>query len=178
MAWAGAIAISEGAARRIWPSRAKALLASYSALAIAAVGAGGTVGRGRPGTIPPAAVRLAVGGYPVGRALMGDSPLVGSSPPDGLTADLVALGVVVPAVEELVWGGLVERDLGVAATSVLFAVKHVMIDGRWRRSLGLAAFWVGLGTIRRTSPRGALGLHVACNTAAVWLGHATARDQF
>jgi membrane protease YdiL (CAAX protease family) len=109
---------------------------------------------------------------------LGDGPLPASSPRDGLAAELVALGLVVPVAEELAWGGLVEEDLGVAATSLLFAAKHCLLDGRWRRSLGLAAFWVGLGMIRRASPAQAMRLHVACNTAAVALGYATARDQF
>jgi membrane protease YdiL (CAAX protease family) len=178
LAWAGAIAIGEGATRRILPRRAKALLVSHSALATAAITAGATVGGRRQGTIPPAAVLLTLGGYPVGRALLGDSPIAASAPRDSLAAELAALGIVVPVAEELVWGGLVEGDLGVAATSLLFAVKHAVIDGRWRRSLGLALFWAGLGMVRRTSPPRALGLHVACNTAAVGLGHAIARDQF
>jgi membrane protease YdiL (CAAX protease family) len=154
------------------------LLVSYSALASAAISGGVKVGGRRSGTIPPAAVPLTLGGYPMGRALLGDSPLAAPAPRDSLAAELAALGIVVPVAEELVWGGLVEGDLGVAATSLLFALKHAVIDGRWRRSLGLALFWAGLGMVRRTSPPWALGLHVACNITAVGLGHAIARDQF
>jgi membrane protease YdiL (CAAX protease family) len=121
---------------------------------------------------------LTLAGYPIGRALLGDSPLAASAPRDSLAAELAALGIVVPVAEELVWGGLVEGELGVPVTSLLFAVKHAAIDGRWRRSLGLALFWAGLGMVRRTSPPRALGLHVAGNTTAVVLGHAMARDQF
>lgn len=152
------------------------MLAAYAGVVLAAAARPTTGGERRSRTVPRAAVPLAFGGYPVGRALMCDaSP---GPPGDGLASELLALGLVVPVAEELAWGHLVEDELGVAATSLLFALKHWVVDGRWRRMLGLAAFWAGLGGIRRAHPERALGVHVACNTAAVLLGHATGRDQF
>jgi hypothetical protein len=81
-------------------------------------------------------------------------------------------------VEELTWGRLVEPALGVPVTAALFAAKHVVIDGKWRRTLGLAAFWVGLGMVRSRSPKLALGLHMAVNASGVVLGHLNRRDAF
>lgn len=86
-------------------------------------------------------------------------------------------GAVAP-VEEAIWGSLVQPAAGVAATSALFAAKHVVVDGRWRRSLGLALFGLGLGLLRERSRRLALLVHVACNAGGVALGHLTDRDQF
>jgi hypothetical protein len=119
---------------------------------------------------------LSLFGYPLGRRLLGDSPE--AAPSDDLFLDLLALGIVVPVTEEWVWGTKVELDFGIAPTAALFAVKHVAIDGRARRALGLAAFWTGLGLVRERSPRAAALLHCACNTGAVLRGHATGRDQF
>jgi len=84
---------------------------------------------------------------------------------------------VAPA-EELVWGRQVEPRIGVAPTALLFAAKHVALDGRWRRGLGLALFWTGLGLVRSRSPRLAAAIHVATNAGGVLLGHSTGRDQF
>jgi hypothetical protein len=174
--WAGTIAASEYAARRVLSSRATALLIAYAGLAVAAASTGVTGDGGRRRRVPAGAVAVALGGYPLGRAVARDaSP---GAPSDGLVRELVVLGVVVPVAEELVWGRLVEDDLGVVPTSALFSLKHGVIDGRWRRSPGLAAFWVGLGGIRRASRGKALALHLMCNAIAVLLGHVTARDQF
>jgi hypothetical protein len=119
---------------------------------------------------------LSLFGYPLGRRILGDS--LEAAPADGLVLDLLALGIVVPLTEERIWGTKVEPDFGVAPTAALFALKHVAIDGRGRRALGLAAFWTGLGLVRERSPRAAALLHCACNTGAVLRGHATGRDQF
>ena len=94
-----------------------------------------------------------------------------------LGVPLALAGAVAPA-EEIVWGRAVERSLGIGTTAALFATKHVVIDGRWRRAGGLFLFWVGLGLVRRRSPMLALGLHVSANASGVVLGHMTGRDLF
>jgi hypothetical protein len=77
----------------------------------------------------------------------------------------------------MAWGR-VERDAGIPATALLFAAKHVVIDRRWRRFLGLAIFWAGLGLIRGRSETLALVIHVTANGAGVVLGRAAGRDNF
>ena len=119
---------------------------------------------------------LSLFGYSLGRRILGDSER--AVPSDGLVLDLLGLGIVVPLTEEKVWGTKVEPALGIAATAALFALKHVAVDGRARRVLGLAAFWVGLGLVRERSAGAAALLHCACNTGAVLRSHATGRDQF
>jgi len=121
------------------------------------------------------AAAIAGTGYSVGRALLGDrSP---GPPPDPLDEEVAALGVVALA-EELSWGAIVERDLGSPLTSVLFAAKHLAIDGRVRRAAGLILFWLGLGVIRRRSSNAAALAHVALNVVGVALGHLTRQDRF
>jgi hypothetical protein len=97
-------------------------------------------------------------------------------PGDPAWLELVAPAGVVAPVEELMWGEGVEPALGLSRTAVLFGVKHVAADGRWRRGPGLALFWMGLGPLRRRSEALALVTHVAANAAAVVAGHVTARD--
>jgi hypothetical protein len=121
-------------------------------------------------------VPLALVGYPIGCALLGHRPY--QSPPDSANLEMTALAGVVAPVEELAWGQRVEPSLGIPTTAALFAIKHAVIDGRWRRVGGLALFWIGLGLVRRRSPRLALGLHVAANASGVVLGHITGRDSF
>jgi hypothetical protein len=182
--WAAGVGGAEALARAVMPSRAPAWIVSYGALALVSARSSGDP---RHGTLRGEArnnnltrtvigIGLSLFGYPLGRRILGDSPKV--APSDGLVLDLIALGIVVPLAEEKVWGTKVEPELGVAATAALFALKHVAIDGRARRALGLAAFWTGLGLVRERSPRGAALLHCACNTGAVLRGHATGRDQF
>lgn len=119
---------------------------------------------------------LAIAGYPLGCALLAHRPT--RPPPDTLNIELIALACVVAPAEELAWGGHVESRLGVVPTAQLFAAKHVAIDGLWRRALGLALFWAGLGMVRRRSPVLAFGMHVAANAGGVVLGHATRSDRF
>jgi hypothetical protein len=119
---------------------------------------------------------LVLAGYPLGCALLRHQ--ASGPPPDPLPVELVAVAGVVAPVEELTWGGLVEPALGIPVTAALFAAKHVVIDGKWRRAVGLAAFWVGLGLVRSRSPKLALGLHMAVNASGVLLGHLTHRDSF
>jgi membrane protease YdiL (CAAX protease family) len=85
---------------------------------------------------------------------------------------------MVAPVEEAVWGALVQPAIGLTAASAMFATKHPLIDGRWRRTLGLGLFGLGLGLLRERSRKLALVVHVACNAGGVALGHLTGRDQF
>jgi hypothetical protein len=171
---AAAVTAVELGARRAIRSRSAAWLVAYGALGLLPA----APRRGRPGgrVRLVAGVALAVAGYPLGRALVGSRP--SRRPPDRLVVELAALGFVVPAAEERVWGGVVEPALGPAATAVLFGAKHGVVDGLWDRVLGLALFWWGLAQVRRRSPAGALALHCAVNAAGVLLGHAAGRDQF
>jgi hypothetical protein len=76
--------------------------------------------------------------------------------PEALWLETAALARVVAPVEEGISGALVQPQAGVAATSVLFAAKHVAIDRRWRRLLGLALFGLGPATreVVNSRPRG------------------------
>jgi hypothetical protein len=174
--WAGAVTASERAARRLLNSRTAALAVVYASLIVAASRVQRPITDGSLPTLPPVAIALVVAGYPLGRALAGD--VLPGPPRDGVVKELLTLGGVVPFAEELVWGRRIERDLGIGATSLLFALKHGLVDGRWRRAPGLVAFWTGLGLIRRRSLRAALALHVCANIAGVLMGHAVGRDQF
>jgi membrane protease YdiL (CAAX protease family) len=121
-------------------------------------------------------IPIALVGYPIGCALLGHKPY--QAPPDSLSLETVALAGVVAPVEELTWGRQVEPRLGIALTAALFAAKHVVIDGKWRRVAGLALFWIGLGLVRRRSPMLALGVHMTANASGVLLGHLAGRDSF
>lgn len=158
-------------------SRSGAWLIAYSLLGAAALGERVPRPR-RDGGWPAllAGVPLAVAGYPAGNALLRHKP--SGPPPEHPSLELLALAGVVAPVEELTWGRLVEPRLGIPATAMLFAAKHVVVDGRWRRAAGLALFWAGLGLVRRRSPGLALGLHVAANASGVLIGHATGEDSF
>jgi hypothetical protein len=184
LTWAAGVAGAEAVTRGVMPSRAQAWIVSYGALALVSGRSsedpcGGTL-RGEAGNTNLTRTVIGLGfslfGYSLGRRILGDSER--AAPSDGLVLDLLALGIVVPLAEEKVWGTMVEPDLGVATTAALFALKHVAIDGRVRRALGLAAFWGGLGLVRERSPSAAAVLHCACNTGAVLRGHSTGRDQF
>jgi len=121
-------------------------------------------------------VPLALAGYPLGCALLGHKPY--QAPADAVALELTALAGAVAPAEEIVWGKSVERRLGIGTTAALFAAKHVVIDGRWRRAAGLFLFWVGLGLVRRRSAMLAWGLHMSANASGVALGHMTGRDRF
>jgi hypothetical protein len=152
-------------------------LAAYPPLATAASLAGRPSRRHRaaPGALW-LGIPLALAGYPLGCRLLGHRPA--HPPPDLVDLELAALAVTVAPAEELLWGVQVERRLGIIPTAILFAAKHVAIDGRWRRALGLALFQSGLGLVRSRSPRLAVALHVTANAGGVLLGHASGRDQF
>ncbi len=94
-------------------------------------------------------VALTLGGYQVGRMILGDRP--DRPPAESKTLELVALAGVVAPVEELLWGAVVGPEIGFLATAGLFAVKHPLVDGRWRRVLGLFLFWIGLSLVRAYS---------------------------
>ncbi len=178
--WATAVVLGERQARRTVGTRAGALLAVYAALGIAAAspvtgGPASTTKHGRSGTLA-LGLGLTFGGYQLGRWLLDDRS--GNEPPDSLALELVSLGVVVPLAEELIWGARVEPAVGLAATSAVFAVKHPVVDRRWRRTLGLGLFWTGLGLLRRRSRSAAAVAHVSANAGAVLLGHLTGRDRF
>ena len=172
-----AVTAAEAAARSRLRSRARAWLLAYAVVATVAGAAAPRLHRRR--RLPGAfwlGIPLVLAGYPAGRALAGDRP--SGPPPEPALLELLALAAIVAPAEELAWGGQVEPRLGVVATAVLFALKHVAIDGRWRRAPGLAFFWLGLGLVRSRSYRAAVGLHVAANAGGVVLGHAGGRDSF
>src|ERR1700730_12650348 len=112
---------------------------------------------------------------PAGPPLVSDRGF--ARPPQNLALELAALEVVA-VTEELTWGAIVEPELGPAATAALFGAKHVVIDGRWRRGLGLYAFWMGLAAQRRRWPVAAMLVHAALNGAGVVQGHVSGRDRF
>jgi hypothetical protein len=84
----------------------------------------------------------------------------------------------VAPVEELLWGAVVGPEIGFLATAGFFAVKHPLVDRRWRRVLGLFLFWIGLSQVRMYSSPLALVLHVAANAGGVIIGHRQNLDQF
>ena len=175
--WAVAITAAEAVARRLVPSRSGAWLTAYPLLAAAALSDRAPRTRPDRGSLALLiGIPLAVAGYPVGCAVLGHKSSV--PPPDPLALELVAVAGVVAPVEELTWGRLVEPRLGIPITAALFAAKHVVVDGRWRRAAGLALFWIGLGLVRRRSPKLALGVHVVANASGVLLGHAKGQDSF
>jgi len=167
----------EAIARRASPSRSRAWLGAYSLLGAAALIDGMPKSRKNgPSWALWFGVPLVLAGYPLGCAVLRHQP--SGPPPDPLAIELAAVAGVIAPAEELTWGGLIEPALGVPVTAALFATKHVVIDGKWRRTLGLAAFWIGLGLVRSRSPRLALGLHMAVNASGVLLGHLNRQDSF
>jgi predicted lysophospholipase L1 biosynthesis ABC-type transport system permease subunit len=174
MGWAGLITGTEWLARRALRSRSQAWLFAYGALG-GLVWLSGARLRARTARFSVAGVTLATIGYPLGRRVLGDRP--SASPAEGFALELVALDVVA-FTEELTWGAIVEPVLGPAVTATLFASKHVLIDGRWRRGPGLFAFWMGLAAQRRRWPAAALVLHGLLNAAGVVQGHVSGRDRF
>jgi hypothetical protein len=176
LGWAALITGTEWAIRRATGRRLTAWAATYAVLGGVAFVLTRARGVDQPGrTVVPGAVLASVG-YPLGRRLAGDRP-EGAPTEPALTEALVIAGVVAPA-EELLWGRLVEPALGIGPAAALFAIKHGIVDGRWRRAPGLALLWAGLGLVRRSSPRKALALHVALNASGVALGRVTGVDQF
>jgi hypothetical protein len=176
LAWAAAITGTEWAIRKATGRRLTAWMVTYAGLGGVAFVLSRGDGVDRPDRTWVSGAVLASVGYPLGRRLAGDFPKGAPTEP-ALTEGLVIAGVVAPA-EELLWGRLVEPALGIGPTAALFAIKHGIVDGRWRRTAGLALFWAGLGLIRRSSPRKAMALHVALNAGGLALGRVTGVDQF
>ncbi len=171
------VTAAEAVARRSLRSRSAAWLIVYPLLATAALLDDPPPTR-RTGSRSGwwLGVPLALAGYPLGCALFGHKPY--QAPADTVVLELAALAGAVAPAEEIVWGKSVERRLGLGTTAALFAAKHVVIDGRWRRAGGLFLFWVGLGLVRRRAAMLALGLHMSANASGVALGHMTGRDRF
>lgn len=175
--WAVGITAVELVARRLIVSRAVAWLAAYGLLLVVAVAAGGGLAHHNGSAVEAiAGLVLVAGGYQSGRALLKDRP--NEAPKDSVWLDLVSVGVLVPVVEEMTWGARVEPQLGIYVTALLFATKHVVIDHRWRRFIGLALFWIGLGLVRSDWTWIALIAHVTANMTGVAIGHHTEKDQF
>ena len=174
IAWAGLVVGAEWWARRPPRRRSQAWLLAYGALGGLALLSGARL-TSRSGGLSLPGLTLAAIGYPLGRRVMGDHPF--DAPPQSLALELAALGVVAVS-EELTWGAIVEPALGPAVTATLFAAKHAVIDGRWRRGLGLFVFWMGLAAQRRRWPSAALLLHAMLNAAGVVQGHVSGIDRF
>ncbi len=175
--WFVAVVVVEAVARRTISSRAHAWMVAYGLLGLAAlIAAPGAPQQTNAPWVAVIGAAVAVTGYPVGRKLLDDR--ADRPPPGPRGRELAALALVVAPVEELVWGAIVEPQAGIAVTAALFAVKHPLIDGRWRRTVGLASFWLGLGLIRTVSWPAALILHVVLNSGGVIAGHRRGLDQF
>lgn len=175
--WAAAITAGEVVARRLVPSRSAGWLTAYSLLGVAAlIDRAPNVRREGGSAALWIGIPLSLIGYPLGCALLGHKP--NTPPAESPALELMALACIVAPAEELTWGRLVEPRLGIPATGALFAAKHVIVDGRWRRIAGLALFWFGLGLVRSFSPKGAGALHVMANASGVVLGHLKHADRF
>ena len=174
LTWAGLVTGAEWFARRSLRSRSTAWLAAYGALGGLALITGARVRR-RSGGFSLAGLTLASIGYPLGRRILGDQ--LTAQPPDDLAHELIAINVVATT-EELIWGSRVEPILGRPITAALFAAKHIVIDRRWRRGLGLFGFWMGLASLRKRWPLAALIVHGLLNSLGVVQGHLRGRDQF
>ena len=172
--WAILITGAEWLARRPPRGRSQAWLLAYGALGGLALLSGARLAP-RSGGLSLPGLTLAAIGYPLGRRVMGDHS--SGAPPQHLVLELAALELVAIS-EELTWGATVEPQLGPAATAALFSAKHVVIDSRWRRGIGLFAFWMGLAAQRRRWPLAALLVHAALNAAGVVQGHVSRRDRF
>jgi hypothetical protein len=170
-----AIVFSELIARRLIASRARALLVAYLLVASVGLLIVAPRGEGELTLAAPVGALLAIVGYPAGRALLQDPVRPPSRDPLGL--ELVAFAFVALS-EELSWGAVVEPALSLPVTAGLFALKHPLIDGRWRRVLGLGLFWLGLGLLRAESALLAAILHVVLNAVAVVAGRVRGNDSF
>lgn len=179
LCWASLITATEGMWRWCMASRARAWQLTALSLLIATTRPDShplrQPRRGRQRWTVVLGLLLSVAGYPFGRLVANDHARV--APRDSLLDDLLALTLLAMA-EERAWAGHVATELGPIATAILFAIKHPLLDHRWRRVLGLALFWIGLSLVRQRSPRQALHLHLAINVLGVLLGHASQRDQF
>jgi len=171
------VVVLERLGKRLTGSRAKGWIGSYLIIGLAALVLGPeNPTRNALDWRVALGVALALGGYQLGRLVLGDRPDRPRS--ESKTLELVALAGVVAPVEELLWGAVVGPEIGFLATAGLFAVKHPLVDGRWRRLLGLFVFWLGLSLVRAYSWPLALVLHMAANAGGVVIGHRQNLDQF
>lgn len=170
-----AIVLSELIARRLLSSRARALLVAYLFIASIAIVVAVPRGEGELTLAALAGALLAIVGYPAGRALLRDPTRAPSHDP--LALELAAFAFVALS-EELSWGAVVEPAISSPVTAAVFALKHPVVDGHWRRVLGLGLFWLGLGVVRGESALLAAILHVALNVAAVVDGRIRGNDPF
>lgn len=171
------VVVLERLGNKLTGSRAKGWIGSYLLVGLAALALGPQVSASnRFDWRVLVGVALAVGGYQLGRLVLGDRP--DRPPSESKTVELMALAGVVAPVEELLWGAVVGPEIGFVATAGVFAVKHPLVDGRWRRVLGLFLFWIGLSLVRAYSWPMALVLHVAANAGGVLIGHRQNLDQF
>ena len=83
-------------------------------------------------------------------------------------------GFFVPIAEEYLWRGIIQARLSqalpaaaaIAATAILFSLKHVAVDASWGRFLTLVAFGSICGLLaRRHTWRSSAALHLVVNTA-------------
>jgi len=88
-------------------------------------------------------------------------------------------GLFVPVAEEYLWRGIVQARLlrrlpawlAIGLTSILFSLKHVLVDASWGRFLAIVAFGIVCGlAARRRGWQSSAVLHVAINTLASLLG--------
>jgi hypothetical protein len=171
------VVVLERLGHKLTGSRAKGWIGSYLILGLVALAVGPQISTsGIFDWRVLVGVALALGGYRVGRLILGDRP--DRPPSESRNLELVALAGVVAPVEELLWGAVVGPELGIPATAALFAVKHPLVDGRWRRVLGLLLFWIGLSLVRAYSWPLALALHIGANAGGVLIGHRQNLDQF
>jgi len=84
-------------------------------------------------------------------------------------------GIAVPIAEEHVWRGIVQSELvdargaavGIAATALAFALKHVVVDGSVARLTTLLVLAVGVGLLRhRFGTTASTVAHVVVNLIA------------
>lgn len=103
--------------------------------------------------------------------------------PVGILLSIVSLllvnGIVVPFAEEWLWRGLIQPRLtnslgflaGLLVTSVLFSLKHVVIDASLGRLLTITVFGIVMGvTASRHGWRASALAHALANTVATILG--------
>lgn len=102
-------------------------------------------------------------------------PLAESYP---LKREGLALVVVLPVVEQMLWGWILTPALGTLVVAALFAIKHPLSDGNWRRSPALVGFWLGMSLVRSVNPFLAIVIHMLLNGVAFAKTVRSRRDEF
>lgn len=90
----------------------------------------------------------------------------------------LALVVVLPAVEQMLWGWALAPALGTVTVALLFAIKHPVSDGNWRRVPALSGFWLGISAVRTVDPFLAIASHMCLNAVAFAKTVVNRRDEF